>query len=78
MNDPALDSLTVIRLIGISIPLVESMTTELDSTGAIAISVAFLTPYCFMSVRSVSQSSSGAKSASSLTPLARSSHGNVP
>ena len=71
-------SLTVIKLIGISIPLVELITTELDSTGATAIKVALRTPYCFILVRSASQSSSGVKSASSLTALARSSHGKMP
>ena len=63
---------------GISMPLVELMTTELDSTGAIAIKVALRTPCCRMLVRRVSQSSSGSKLASSLAPAARRSQGNSP
>ena len=63
---------------GISIPLVLLITTLLDSTGAMAICVALRTPYARMLARKVSQSSSGVKSASSLTPGARSSHGKMP
>ena len=78
MNEPAFDSLTEIKLIGISIPFVELITTELDSTGAIAICVALRTPYSFICVRNVSQSSSGVKFASSLTPFALRSQGKMP
>ena len=73
-----MDSLTVIKLIGISIPLVELIQTEELSTGAIAISVAFLTPYAFISCLKASQSNSGLKSVRSFTPLALRSQGNVP
>ena len=63
---------------GNSIPLVLLITTELDSTGAIAICVALRTPDLIMRSRSGSQGSSAVKSVSSLTPAARSSQGNLP
>ena len=63
---------------GISIPLVLLITTDELSTGAIAIRVAFLTPYVFICSLSASQSNSGVKSANSLTPLALRSQGKIP